>query len=259
MINLLPFLFFAAITFYGLLTEFKKFKATNYRQKQVFLSGFFLVSALFFLSRVSLSNHLLLSLVESAFFISLIGLLDDLFGGKEKGFKGHLKALLRGKITTGFLKLTLITFICFYSAFLIEKKALSALLSGLILSSASNFFNLLDLRPGRATKPALLVFLIGALFLKGEAKVLAVLLIFLSLAHLVLDLKELVMLGDAGSNALGFFAATILLFLVKITLFKVLLAVLLVGLNFASEKVSFTYLIEKNRLLRMIDEFGRKK
>ena len=50
-------------------------------------------------------RHYVLIYLITFILIGLVGLLDDLVGDKNiKGFKGHIKSLLNGKLTTGGLK-----------------------------------------------------------------------------------------------------------------------------------------------------------
>lgn len=115
--------------------------------------------------------------------VAAIGLADDLWSGPERGFRAHLGA---GR-TTGTLKLVGIPLY----ALLRTRSVSGALLVGL----SANALNQLDTRPGRALKG----FALGTIALGGGPK--------RALATAVLlapyDLREMVMLGDAGSNALG--------------------------------------------------------
>jgi hypothetical protein len=115
--------------------------------------------------------------------VAAIGLVDDLWSGPERGFRAHLGS----GATTGTLKLVGIPLYA-----LARTRSLSgALLVGL----AANAVNQLDTRPGRALK----AFGLGA-FLLGGAPRRAVALAVLIAPY---DLREMAMLGDAGSNALG--------------------------------------------------------
>lgn len=229
----------------------------NYRGKRVFLAGFFLT----FASAVTVilltqSRDVRLTAV-AAFLVGVCGLVDDIYGGAEKGFRGHMKSLFKGRVTTGMFKLISISLISLFTAFKIEKELPSQFLAAIILASASNLFNLLDLRPGRSVKFALPAFIAGTFVLEGELREFAFLLAVVYLVYLLFDLKEFAMLGDAGANPLGFFAATIVVFAVKITLYEFLIALVLVGLNLVSEKVSFTKIIERNKILNFVDRLGR--
>jgi glucosyl-3-phosphoglycerate synthase len=111
--------------------------------------------------------------------VAAIGLADDLWSGPERGFRAHLG---RGR-GTGVLKLVGIPAV----GLLATRKVSGALLVGL----AANFLNQLDTRPGRALK----AYLAAAIPLDAPVGIAVLLLPY--------DLREMAMLGDAGSNALG--------------------------------------------------------
>ena len=164
--------------------------------------------------------------------VAAIGLADDVWSGPERGFKGHLIA---GR-TTGVLKLVGIPLV----GLLATRKVSGALLVGL----AANFLNQLDTKPGRALK----AYLAGALVV-GAPLGSAVLL-------LPYDLRENVMLGDAGSNALG--AMLGLSSVSRITGRSRWLAIgALAGLTLLGERRSLGELIERTPGLRTIDSLGR--
>ncbi len=121
--------------------------------------------------------------VPSVLPVAVIGLADDLWSGPERGFRAHLGS----GATTGTLKLVGIPLFA-----LVRTRSLSgALLVGL----AANTLNQLDTRPGRALK----AFAIGSLLVGGVPKRAALVAVLLA----PYDLREMAMLGDAGSNALG--------------------------------------------------------
>jgi hypothetical protein len=111
--------------------------------------------------------------------IAALGLADDLWSGPERGFRAHLRS---GR-TTGVLKLLGIPAI----GLLATRRVSGALLVGL----AANALNQLDTRPGRALK----AYLAAALVVDAPVGIAVLLLPY--------DLREMAMLGDAGSNALG--------------------------------------------------------
>jgi glycosyl transferase family 2 len=111
--------------------------------------------------------------------IAAIGLADDLWSGKERGFRAHLAA----GGTTGVLKLGAIPLVA-----LLRTRSVSG---AVLAAGTANLLNQLDTKPGRALKAYL-----GAAFVLDAPLGLAVLL-------LPYDLRERVMLGDAGSNAFG--------------------------------------------------------
>jgi hypothetical protein len=178
-----------------------------------------------------------LSLVGWAFtvrepVVTAIGLLDDLASGPERGIRGHL----RTGLTTGTLKAVAIPL---YG--LARTRSLSG---ALLVALSANLFNQLDTAPGRALKP----YLILAPFLR--APLLPAVLIA------PYDLREMTMLGDAGSNALG-----ALLGLSSVDRFtgrgrKLAIAVL-AGLNLLGESRSLGALIERSPFLSKLDRMGR--
>jgi Glycosyl transferase family 2 len=165
--------------------------------------------------------------------VAAIGFADDVWSGPERGFKGHLGA----GHTTGVLKLVGIPLV----GLLATRKLSGALLVGLV----ANFLNQLDTKPGRALK----AYLVGALVV-GAPLGNAVLL-------LPYDLREKVMLGDAGSNALG--AMLGLSSVSRLTGRSRWLAIgALAGLTLLGERRSLGELIERTPGLRTIDRLGRE-
>lgn len=115
--------------------------------------------------------------------IAAVGLVDDIWSGDARGFRGHLRAVR----STGTLKLAGIP--------LVALAATRSLRSAALVSLAANFLNQLDTRPGRALK----AYLLGAAALRGPTPGPVAAAVLLA----PYDLREMTMLGDAGSNALG--------------------------------------------------------
>ena len=127
------------------------------------------------------------------------------------------------------------------------------LTTGLVAGTA-NLVNLLDLRPGRAGKAGALL---AATTLGGPAGGLVAGPLGATLAVLPEDLGERVMLGDCGANALGSLLGLRLASIPARGPRAALLAGI-VGLTLASEKVSFTTVIEATPGLRELDRLGRR-
>jgi UDP-GlcNAc:undecaprenyl-phosphate GlcNAc-1-phosphate transferase len=164
--------------------------------------------------------------------ISAVGLADDLWSGRERGLRAHLRA----RRTTGVLKLVAIPLVGLAST----RRVSGALLVAL----AANACNQLDTRPGRAVKAYL-----AAAFALAAPKRLAVLL-------LAYDLREMAMLGDAGSNALG--ALLGLRSVSRLTGRGRWAAIgALAGLNLLGELRSVGELIERTPGLAHLDRLGR--
>lgn len=185
------------------------------------------------------------------------GLWDDLLGGEERGFKGHLGALRQGRITAGQLKMMMATLsVLLFSVILPLGFAARGLALVLILFSA-NGMNLLDRRPGRALK----VFFVGMLLLvfNDQAKEywnLLVPLLVAALALAPLDLGARGLLGDCGSNLLGaaLGAGAVLILSIPVQLF---LLGGWVALHLYAEWGSVSDLVEQYPLLQYLDILGR--
>ena len=165
--------------------------------------------------------------------IAAIGLADDLWSGKERGFRAHL----RSGPTTGVLKLVGIP----AYALLRTRSVSGAILVGL----AANMLNQLDTKPGRALK----AYLAASIPLRAP-KGIAVLL-------LPYDLREMAMLGDSGSNALG--AVLGLCSVGRLTERQRWSAIAaLAGLTLLGERRSLGALIERTPVFRTLDAWGRQ-
>jgi len=198
--------------------------------------------------------------VAAATGFGLLGLLDDLGGdASSKGFAGHLRALGRRRLTTGAVKLfgggAIAVLVASAGS---DERPGRLLADAALIALAANLANLLDRAPGRVAKVALLCAVPVALAagvddrLAGHAVVLGA-----TAALLWPDLRERLMLGDTGANVLG---ATLGLAVVLTTAAStrtvVLVAVLL--LNLASERVSFSRVIDRTPPLRALDRLGRR-
>lgn len=134
--------------------------------------------------------------------ISFIGLLDDLFYEKAKGLKGHLLRLKDGVITTGVLKLVFIFIVAFGLAIVTKREYWY--IDASLISLLANTENTLDTRPTRALKFYILIFLFVFYFSKERLfRSFAFVFLGVIIAFTPYEKKEVVMLGDAGSNLLG--------------------------------------------------------
>lgn len=186
--------------------------------------------------------------------------------GTAKGLRGHLGALRHGQVTTGVVKIAGIGATSLLTAALATPGGRSrprwageVAVSGLLIAAGANLANLLDLRPGRVLKAGLLA--APAALTEGPAAPLAAAATGAGLAVLATDLGEQGMLGDCGANALG---ALFSLALVTGTrehrrgaLLRGGALAALAALTLASEKVSFTRVIENTPVLRELDAWGR--
>lgn len=196
----------------------------------------------------------------------VVGGYDDLAGARpeqagDKGLAGHLRALREGRMSAGAVKVIGIGSAAVAAAMLTTPgggsraaTVLDSVLTTGLVAGTANLVNLLDLRPGRAAKVGVLA---AGATLGGAAGGLVAGPLGATLAVLPADLGERVMLGDAGANALGALVGLRLATAQSRGQRAVLLAAI-TALTLASEKVSFTKVIEATPGLRELDRLGRR-
>ncbi len=188
-----------------------------------------------------------------------LGLMDDFWGsGRCKGLAGHMKSLLRGRLTTGALKALAGGVLALFVAASGGERS-EVPLDALVIALSVNMINLLDLRPGRAGKcflvPAALI--LAACPRREEVFYLSAVAGSL-LAYLPADLRAKAMMGDAGSNALGAALGMTAAWTLDLKLKALFLAVLVL-LHLLAEKYSLTGIIAANRVLDYLDRLGRRQ
>ncbi|WP_353510373.1 hypothetical protein [Intrasporangium sp.] len=202
-----------------------------------------------------------------------LGALDDLAGSaSRKGIKGHLGALRRGELTTGAVKIAGLAVTGLVGVLLTDRVAgptgvsgargggraglavIETLVGGAVVAAAANVVNLFDLRPGRALK----VVLAGAAPLAIAGSTSAGSALGASAGVIEDDLAGVSMLGDTGANAAGALAGLALVERCGLRGRFVALT-LLTGLTLASERISFSSVIEGNDVLRRLDDWGRAR
>jgi UDP-N-acetylmuramyl pentapeptide phosphotransferase/UDP-N-acetylglucosamine-1-phosphate transferase len=191
----------------------------------------------------------------------VLGLLDDVLAtGEERGFGGHGRALLQGRVTTGLLKLVGGGALALALAAAPGPEGrLHVIADAALIALAANLGNLLDRAPGRALKCGVVAW-IPLLFVAGGdglgLALAAVMGAFVATAPE--DLGEQLMLGDAGANVLGAVLGLAVVLEVGWHARLVVLAVVL-ALNLVSEWVSFSRVIERVGVLRALDGVGRRR
>ncbi|MEU4339378.1 hypothetical protein AB0F59_32820 [Micromonospora lupini] len=205
-----------------------------------------------------------------------VGLYDDVVGSRPeqkaaKGFAGHLAALREGRVTAGLVKVIGVGAAGLGAAALLAAdprvaahprrqrhgavgRGVDVLLGAGVIAGTANLLNLLDLRPGRAIKSGLLL---GAPLAGGPHGGIAAGAAGAAAGLLRDDLSEDVMLGDSGANALGALLG-VALAARSGPLGRAGLLAVLAGLTAASEKVSFTSVIQRTPGLRQLDALGRR-
>lgn len=230
----------------------------NYCKKYVpVIGGLFFSLPVIFLSALYKGKDSLLFLTVYLFLLFL-GLFDDWAGSKKySGLKGHLRALYQEKqLTSGSLKALGGGILALWLSYLLDGFRAEMLLDALIFALMVNFFNLLDLRPGRAGK-VFIMSCLALLFLDKAHSFYLNLVLGSFLAYFPVDLKGRAMLGDTGSNVLGGVIGFSLITTTGIYLKLFVLAFLLL-VHIYSEYRSLSTLIEETVWLKLIDDWGRK-
>jgi UDP-GlcNAc:undecaprenyl-phosphate GlcNAc-1-phosphate transferase len=194
--------------------------------------------------------------------IAFLGFLDDALGRGEsvatpRGWRGHWAALRRGSLSTGAIKAIGALAL---AAYVVSGRGLESwryLADVLLLILATNLFNLLDLRPGRAEK-ALALLAVGLCLGAWTFEPLELLGIFAGpvLVGAWLTLGERAMLGDTGSNLIGAIAGVWLLAVLGANGRLVALALVL-ALTIYGELRSISQTIDSVPPLRWLDSLGR--
>jgi UDP-N-acetylmuramyl pentapeptide phosphotransferase/UDP-N-acetylglucosamine-1-phosphate transferase len=215
------------------------------------------LAALRQLSDVDLFEPELGRIAVYALGVAFLGLVDDALAGAARGWRGHGAAVLGGTFSTGALKafgaLGLAMFVLRGSG----RGDGEYLLAVALLVLATNLFNLLDLRPGRAAKALALVG-IGVSLGAWSVRPLWALGLFLGPALVAgyHDLRERAMLGDTGSNLLGGLAGLWLVLALGTVAQAVALAAVL-AVTVYGEFRSVSAWIERTPGIRQLDSIGR--
>lgn len=188
--------------------------------------------------------------------VAFLGLVDDTLGGEPRGWRGHGMALRQGRVSTGALKAAGTLGLALYAASYLEPSTGRWLLASGVLVLATNAFNLLDLRPGRAMK-VFVLFGVGLTIGAASVRQLWTLGLFVGPALIagVYDLRERAMLGDTGANMLGGLAG-LWIVLTLSTLGQAIALALLAVVTVYGELRSISALVERVPLLRGIDCWG---
>jgi hypothetical protein len=194
--------------------------------------------------------------------VAFLGFLDDSLGRGDhehapRGWRGHAMALREGRLSTGAIK-ALGAFAL--AAYVVSGRGLESwryLADVGLLVLATNAFNLLDLRPGRAEKGLALLGL-GLCLGAWTIAPLELLGIFVGpiLVGAWLTLRERAMLGDTGSNLVGAIAGVWLLTTLGGDARLIALA-LVAALTLYGELRSISRAIDSVPPLRWLDSLGR--
>ena len=189
--------------------------------------------------------------------VGALGLADDGYAGRSRGWRGHARAMASGGFSTGFLKAAGTLGLALAWAALTQDGIARFLLATLVLVLATNLFNLLDLRPGRSVKAFVALAVLCSVIALDLTPLLE---LGLWAGPVVvagfLDLRERGMLGDTGSNVVGIVAGLWLVLTLDTTGLAIA-AGLLVVITVYGELRSINTLIEGTPGLRQLDSIGR--
>jgi hypothetical protein len=202
--------------------------------------------------------------LEYSLGVLALGLVDDPlgdarpgFGAAPRGWRGHARAVVRGRFSTGALKAVGSVALALVVMSVSTRSNSRWLLAAAVLVLATNLFNLLDLRPGRSLKAFVLL---GAGLAIGSADLgpLWALGLFAGPALVAgaYDLRERVMIGDTGANLLGALAGLWLVLTLSGTGQLIALG-LLAAITLYGELRSISALVERTPGLRGLDSLGR--
>ena len=185
--------------------------------------GFVTLNNIWFVSSSNYNLNIVWLLCLALYIFSMMamffaGALDDLIGNRNvSGLKGHFKSLFKGELTTGGFKALFGGFVGLVVSVCISSSIVDIIVNTLII---------------------------------------ALLILPNVLAYFNTDLKARGMMGDTGSNVLGISIGVLMALGYGI---KVRLAwlVFLILMHLITEKFSLTKIIEKNRVLKFIDNLGR--
>lgn len=189
--------------------------------------------------------------------IAFLGWLDDTVGDKKiKGLVAHWQTWRREHIkTTGWLKIWVTSAMALWISYEVSQ-GWRLFVSFWLIILLTNALNLLDVRPGRALK--FFVVLSLPIFVWGHIASLPLLFpIAVSVIFLFKgDLKGTLMLGDTGSNALGFALGCCLSIAVPLWMQCAILG-LLGAMHWIALRSSLTLFISNVKLLNWLDVWGR--
>lgn len=197
-------------------------------------------------------GYLLYSLLAAG-----VGLVDDLWGGGgDRGFKGHVGALVRGKVTTGALKVLALGGGALVLGVYVFGFGGAALAGAFLLAGSTNLANLFDVRPGRSLKFVGVPVLILLFLAPGGAVGAVSPVVGGAVALFYFDVRGRIMLGDAGAAVIGAALGYLVMACGPGLVWWVAGAGIL-ALTVVAEVSSISRLIQEVSLLRWFDLWGR--
>ena len=236
----------------------------NFRKERIpAVAGLVLVIAgVFFYTVEWMTQGLHVATAATYFLVTFafgtLGMLDDVNGDRSVGgFRGHIGALMKGRLTTGLGKMIGGTGVSLVAGFLLFQPLMwRALLAAVLIALTANTLNLLDLRPGRSLFGFFLgaIAVVSTLALQHQLNVGFLFYFAVAIAVILypLDAMGAVMLGDTGANCFGAILG------VAMALFfnwpvQLALVVGMAVFQIWCERNSWSRTIEQNIVLKAID------
>jgi len=192
-----------------------------------------------------------------------LGLVDDIAGvGQSGGFRGHVRALAEGRISSGMVKLVggaALGVVVASSLGRGDEGVVGLLRDGAVVALAANLANLFDRAPGRVIKVTTTLFVVAAVVARSPTLAGPAVGVGAGIGLLRPDLTERSMLGDAGANPLGALCGLAALAAAPAAGARWIILIVLLALNLVSEVVSFTAVIDRIAPLRWLDRLGSQR
>lgn len=186
------------------------------------------------------------------------GLVDDLTPGGPRGVRSHLRALAAFHVTTGLLKLIIVVAVSLVVVAALPRRPVPVTLAGVVaMAACTNVWNGLDVLPGRALK-AFAPAVVGLLAASPPLALVPTLpgVAAGALVAFPFDLRERAMLGDGGSNLLGF-TVGVGSYVMLPGWGVAVVAALGVALNVLADTISLSRAIDAAAPIRWLDRVGR--
>ncbi len=200
--------------------------------------------------------------LAGSFAILLFGWQDDGASDKKsKGFRGHFRTLwYEQRMTSGLLKALGGAGTALIISIPLSHGFGETMLNMILLSLSTNLINLFDVRPTRAIKVfwaiSILVFMASPLVGSSVAWIWFLPVLSATLCFFFRDGQGVIMLGDTGSNYLGYIMGFEMLVALS-PMVKLAVVCLFLLLHILAEKFSFSRAIQSKALLNWLDSLGR--
>jgi UDP-GlcNAc:undecaprenyl-phosphate/decaprenyl-phosphate GlcNAc-1-phosphate transferase len=189
--------------------------------------------------------------------VGALGLLDDLAAGSPRGLRGHARAAIRGRFSTGALKAAGTLALAIWALSGRELSAPEYVAAVGVLTLATHLGNLLDTRPGRTEKALALVAAAIGLATWSFAPLAPVAALLGPVAVCAwMTLRERAMLGDSGASLVGGMIGVLLVTTLSPIALWCALA-LLTSISLYGEFRSISSGIERVPLFDRLDSLGR--